>query len=137
MAKSFLTSKQLGVLKLRSRGYTQEKIARRMHTTRENVTITERRAKENVERARATVEAFEMLSPIEMKVEAGAEIFDIPKAIFKEADRYGIKVLHNTTSLIGIMRRKLGGKIRGNKTYEGLKVLILRSGKVKFAEGLK
>lgn len=134
MAKSFLTPKQLGVLKLRSEGYTQEEIARKLRTTRENVTITEKRAKENVERARATIDAFEMLDPVEMRIEAGSEVFEIPRAIFKEADKYGIKVLYNTTSLVGIMRRKLGGKIRGNKISEGFKVLILRSGRVSFIE---
>lgn len=132
MAKSFLTPKQLEVLKLRGRGYTQEEISRKLRTTRENVTITEKRARENVERARATIEAFDMLDPVEMKVGAGAEIFDIPKAIFREADRHEIKVLHNTTSLIGIIRRKLGAKISSNRVAEGFKVLILRSGKVKF-----
>ena len=134
MAKSFLTPKQLEVLKLRGRGYTQEEISRKLRTTRENVTITEKRARENVERARATIEAFDMLDPIEMKVGAGAEIFGVPKAIFKEADRHGIKILHNTTSLVGIMRRKLGAKISGNRVSEEFKVLILRNGKVRFAE---
>ncbi|MDI6654898.1 MAG: Tfx family DNA-binding protein [Candidatus Hydrothermarchaeota archaeon] len=132
MAKSFLTSKQLEVLKLRTQGYTQEEIAKKLGSTRENITITERRAKDNVERARATIEAFEMLEPVEMHVESGMDVFEIPRMIFKEADRHGIKILYNTTSLVGIIRRKLGEKIIGNKVYEAFTVLILRSGKVNF-----
>jgi transcriptional regulator len=60
------------------------------------------------------------------------DIFEVPRRIFWEADKHGIKVLHNTPSLIGIMRRRLGDRIIGNKVTSKLNALLLRSGKVIF-----
>jgi hypothetical protein len=126
----FLTEKQLKILELRGKGLTQEEVAERLGTSRENVTITEKRAKENLEKARRTLQAYEMLDPVRMIVEKGADIFDIPYKIFREADKHGIRVLHNTTSLIGILRRKSGDKIFGNRVNKRFEVLILRSGRI-------
>lgn len=126
-----LTERQLLVLKLRGRGYTQEEIARKLRTSRENVTITEKRARANVDRARATLEAFELLDPIEIKISAGSDVFQLPRMIFGEADRHGIRVLHNTTSLVGMLRRRAGDRISGNKVAEEFLVLLLRSGRVR------
>lgn len=126
----FLTEKQLKILALRSEGLTQEEIAKKLGTSRENVTITEKRARENIEKARRTILAYERLNPILMTIEEGTDIFNIPRKIFREADKHGIKVLHNTTSLIGMLRRKASGKILGNKVNKTFKILILRSGKI-------
>jgi hypothetical protein len=127
---TFLTNKQLKILELRGKGYTQEEIAKVMGHSRENVTITEKRAKENIEKARRTILAYEMLDPIRMEVKEGTDVFDIPALIFREADKHRIKVLYNTTSLIGIIRRKAGEKIAGNKVDRQFEVLILRSGRI-------
>jgi hypothetical protein len=126
----FLTEKQLKILELRGKGLTQEEIAKKLGTTRENITLTEKRARENIEKARRTIEAYEMLSPVRMIVEEGVDLFEIPRKIFSEADKHGIKVLYNTTSLIGILRRKAGNKLSGNKVSKRFEVLILRSGKI-------
>jgi hypothetical protein len=132
MPDTFLTSKQLKVLELRGKGYTQEEIARLIGTSRVNVTITEKRAKENIQKARKTIEAYEKLNPVALEISRDMDIFEVPKRIFSEADKHGIKVLHNTPSLIGIMRRRLGDRIIGNKVTSKFKVQLLRSGKVIF-----
>lgn len=132
MPDTFLTSKQLKVLELRGEGYTQEEIARLIGTSRVNITITEKRARDNIDKARKTLEAYEKLSPISLEISKGMDIFEVPKRIFSEADKHGIKVLHNTPSLIGIMRRRRGDRIIGNKVTSHFKALILRSGKVIF-----
>lgn len=129
---SFLTEKQLKILEFRGKGRTQEEIAEQLGTSRVNVTITEKRARENVEKARKTLEAYEKLSPIVLEITQGMDIFEIPEIIFLEADKHGIKVLHNTPSLIGIMRRRLGDKIIGNKVTSSFKTLLLRGGRVIF-----
>jgi hypothetical protein len=129
---SFLTSKQLEVLKLRTHGHTQEEIAKIMGTSRVNVSITERRARENIEKARQTLRTFEKLDPIVLEVPEGTDIFEVPSLVYREADKHGIKVLYNTTSLIGILRRKKENKIMGNRVTKRFKVLILRGGRVEF-----
>ncbi len=132
---SFLTPAQLRVLELRGTGYTQEEVARLIGTTRANVSITEKRAKENIEKARSTLRAFEMLQPIVLSIPRDTDLFHVPIMIFREADKHGIKVLYNTTSLIGILRRRAEGKITGNRVTEGFKILILRGGGVEFDLG--
>jgi hypothetical protein len=129
---TFLTQKQLKVLELRGKGYTQEEIAKLLGTSRVNVCITEKRARENIEKARNTLDAFERLDPVVLEIPPGIDVFQVPRLIFKEADKHGIKVLYNTTSLIGILRRKAEAKIRGNRVIEGFRVFILRRGKVEF-----
>ncbi len=127
----FLTKRQIEILRLRGMGHTQEEIAKKLRTTRENVTITEKRARENIKRARATLEAFELLEPVRIKISAGSDLFQLPRAIFREADRHSIHVLHNTTSLIGMLRRRAGDRISGNRVAREFRVLLLRSGRVR------
>jgi len=131
MAKeSFLTEKQIKVLELRAKGYTQEQIAKILGTSRVNVTILEKKAKENVEKARKTIELFESLTPIKVTIKKDANIFDIPEMIFSEADKHGIEIIYNSTSIIGMVRRSAGDKIFGNRVIRDFEILILRSGKI-------
>lgn len=132
---SFLTPTQLRVLELRARGHTQEEVARLIGTTRANVSITEKRAKENIEKARNTLKAFEMLHPVVLSIPPGTDLFQVPVLIFREADKHGIKVLYNTTSLIGLIRRRAESRITGNRVTDGFKILILRGGRVEFDLG--
>ncbi|RLG59328.1 MAG: transcriptional regulator [Candidatus Hydrothermarchaeota archaeon] len=131
MAKeSFLTEKQIKVLELRAKGYTQEQIAKILGTSRVNVTILEKKAKENVEKARKTIELFESLTPIKVTIKKDANIFEIPQIIFSEADKHGIEIVYNSTSIIGMVRRSAGDKIFGNRVIRDFEILILRSGKI-------
>jgi len=131
MAKeSFLTEKQIKVLELRAKGYTQEQIAKILGTSRVNITILEKKAKENVEKARKTIELFESLTPIKVTIKKDANIFEIPEIIFSEADKHGIEVVYNSTSIIGMVRRSAGDKIFGNRVIRDFEILILRSGKI-------
>lgn len=132
---SFLTPSQIKVLELRAQGLTQDEVAELIGTTRVNVSITEKRAKENVEKARNTLRTFEMLHPVVLSIPRGTDLFQVPVLIFREADKHGVKVLYNTTSLIGILRRRAKAKIIGNRVAEGFKILILRGGKVEFDLG--
>ncbi len=131
MAKeSFLTEEQIKVVELRAKGYTQEQIAKILGTSRVNVTILEKKARENVEKARKTIELFESLTPIKVTIKKDANIFDIPEIIFSEADKHGIEIVYNSTSIIGLIRRNAGDKIFGNRVIKDFEILILRSGKI-------
>ncbi len=131
MSDSFLTKRQMEILELRSRWCTQEEIARELGTTRENVTITEKRALENIKKARRTIDAFEMLSPVEIEIEKGDDIFQVPDKILRIGDANGIDVLYNRTTIVGMLRRKAQDRIRGNRILDGFKVLLLRNGKIR------
>ncbi len=126
----FLTDKQLKILELRAQGYKQREIAELLGTSRENVAILEKRARENVEKARRTILAFEKLSPVRVALEEGEDLFQAPEKILRMADRHGIKVVHNKTSLIGMLRRHGGGRIQGNRIISRIEVSLLRSGRI-------
>lgn len=128
--KSFLTEKQLKILELRARGYKQREIAEILGTTRENIAILEKRARENVNKARRTIIAFEKLSPVRVSLGEGEDIFAAPEKILRTADKHGIKVVHNKTSLIGLLRRRGGSRVMGNRIVRKIEVSILRSGRV-------
>jgi len=128
--KSLLTERQLQILKLRARGYKQKEVAEYMGTTRENVAILEKRARENVERARATIKAFDSLEPISLTLPVTINLFRAPELIFGEGDKHGIKVRCNSTAIVGILRRKAGDKIVGNSIVEPIEVKLLRNGDI-------
>jgi Tfx family DNA-binding protein len=52
-----LTDEQLNILGYRFDGLKQEEIARRLGTTRQNVSLIERRARGNIMKAEATLKA--------------------------------------------------------------------------------
>lgn len=131
MAKeSFLTEKQIKVLELRAKGYTQEQIAKILGTSRVNVTILEKKAKENVEKARKTIELFESLTPIKVKIRRGTNIFDVPALLFSTGNKHGIEIIYDSTSIIGLIRRNARDKVFGNRIIKDFEILILRSGKI-------
>ena len=126
----FLTRRQLRILELRGQGYKQREIAELLGTSRENVAILEKRARENVEKARRTIIAFERLSPVRVLLGEGEELFSAPEKILRVADKHGIKVVHNKTSIIGLLRRHAGSRIQGNRIMSEVGVSILRSGRI-------
>jgi len=126
----FLTERQFEVLKLRARGLTQEEIAKILGTSRENVSVLEKRAKEKVEKARETIRAFESLNPVKIVLPQGLNLFSAPEFVFQKADMHGIKVRYNSTALIGIIRRKAGDKIAVNTIAEPVEIKLLRNGDV-------
>lgn len=130
MSYGFLTERQFEVLKLRAQGLTQEEIARILGTSRENVSVLEKRAKEKVKRARETIRAFESLNPVKIVLPQGLNLFSAPKVVFHKADIHGIKVRYNSTALIGIIRRKAGDKIAVNTIAEPVEIRLLRNGDV-------
>ncbi|MDD2639276.1 MAG: Tfx family DNA-binding protein, partial [Methanothrix sp.] len=52
---SLLTNRQASVLRLRRKGMSQQEVAEQLGTTRSNVSILEKRALQNVAKARATL----------------------------------------------------------------------------------
>ncbi|MGA9099760.1 MAG: Tfx family DNA-binding protein, partial [Methanotrichaceae archaeon] len=90
---SFLTERQLKVLQLRSRGCSQQEVADILGTTRSNISILEKRAHQNIQKAEHTLYQWMMIrAPISLKVTAGTDVFDIPNGIFKAADQKSIQL---------------------------------------------
>lgn len=105
---SLLTDRQAAVLRLRKKGLSQQEVAEILGTTRSNVSILEKRAQQNVFRARATLRDWTMIqAPVSVEVPAGTDIFEVPALIFSEADRSGIKLGIGSVDIIVQIKGKV------------------------------
>jgi hypothetical protein len=127
--KSFLTEQQVEVLRLRDLGLTQKAISAKLGTTRENISIMEKRAKVNIERCRETLKEWERIrAPISIKIPKGTDILDIPGIIFDEADRDEIRVGSNQLEIIATLEREKKNIIKNRLLTGDLEVLVMKDG---------
>jgi Tfx family DNA-binding protein len=128
-SRTNLTPRQIEVLLLRKRGFTQEKVAKMLGTSRANVSIIERNAYKVVWAAQATIEAFESLHEDGVfLVPSRTSIYDIPRLIFLRGDALGIRVKIDENGIISLVKSK--GKIRQYRLVSPLAVRIKQDGQL-------
>jgi len=128
---TILTPRQWKVLHLRATGLTQSQVARRFHTSRENISIIEHRAHANVRAAKATILAIEQLSDSkELIIPSGTSIFEAVPMTLLRADILRIKLRINADSLLAAIRSKCKGRIRGHHLTAVAKIRISEDGAV-------
>ncbi|MFV2040656.1 MAG: Tfx family DNA-binding protein [Candidatus Hydrothermarchaeales archaeon] len=120
-----LTPRQREILKHRMTGKTQREIAEILGTSRENITIAEKRAREKVKRALETIREYEKITATPIDISEITDPTKIPKIIFTHADKVGLKVAHSATDIIELVEAY--AKTHG-KTPK--KALLLESGKI-------
>jgi Tfx family DNA-binding protein len=124
-----LTTRQIEVLLLRKRGFTQEKVAKILGTSRANVSIIERNAYKVVWAAQATLKAFEALHDDGIfLVPSRTSIYDIPRLIYLRGDALGIRVTIDENQIMTIIKSK--GKIRQYRLVSPLAVRIKQNGQL-------
>jgi Tfx family DNA-binding protein len=126
---NLLTDRQIQVLKLRSRGLTQEAVAKQLKTTRENVSILESRARRNIKRAKATIEILEdlgMATRITIKPET--PVLEISKIILKKADDENVRIKLDCIDLLEKIKIKAKNKIKAKKVVNPISVVLLPYG---------
>lgn len=129
--KSFLTKRQITVLRLRQAGYTQEDIAKRIKTTRANISLIEKRARENIERSKETLKEWNsVVSPVRVKVPKGTDVMKIPEIVFSEADKASIHAKIDSIGLITLVKKEKGSAIVNRIVSEDFEVDITSSGDV-------
>jgi Tfx family DNA-binding protein len=129
--RTVLTARQWQVIRLRATGLTQSQVARRLHTSRENVSIIEHRAHENVKSAKATLEALEHLSDSgEVLVPSGTSVFEATSIILRRADALGIKVKISADSILSLLRTRCRGKLRLHHLTSVIRVQISKEGSI-------
>lgn len=113
-------------------GLTQAQVAKRLRTTRENVTILEHRAHENLRAAKATLAAMEELSESkELVIPSGVSVFEATSMILRRADVLRIKVKMNADSILALLRASRKGRIRGHHLIATIRVKIEPDGSLK------
>jgi Tfx family DNA-binding protein len=118
-------------MRLRATGLTQAQVAKRLHSTRENVSIIEHRALGNVRAAKATLAAFEQLSESqEVIIPSGTSIFEATSMVLMRGDVLRIKVNKSADSILAALRSKCKGRIRGHHLTAVVKVRIGEDGSI-------
>jgi len=116
-------------MRLRSEGLTQAQVAKKLRTTRENVTILEHRAHENLKAAKATLSAVDELSGSkQLVIPSGTSIFEATSMILRKADVLRVKVKMNADSILALLRARRKGSIRGHHLIAAIRVKIESDG---------
>ena len=126
---SFLTEQQIKVIKMRKQGLTQREIAEELRTTRVNISILERRAYENISRAKVTLEILNRLEiPSIITVLPDTIITDIPRIIIDKADDLGVKIKGSCLDILEMVRKNAGKKIKGDHVRTAIIIEIIPDG---------
>ncbi len=129
--RGLLTESQIGVYKLRLSGMSQEDIALRLGTTRQNVSMLERRARRNIGLAEDTLKAYkEIVTATSVKVEPGTHLVDVPRLLVSAADGAGVKLRGDFSRIYNLIRFNAPGYVEGVKVIKPFTVLVLRDGEM-------
>ena len=132
---SFLTDMQIKVLKLRKKGLTQEEIAKMFGTSRANISMIEKRARENIKKAYNTIKIYnQIMAPLSIEIEEGIDVLKIPDIVFEKADNEGIKVKYNTLELIEFIKEQASEFIEKRTVKKKFKIYVLENGELDAGE---
>jgi len=128
---TFLTARQVEVLELREQGYTQQEVADRIGTTDSNVSAVERAARENVAKARRTLELVQTIrSPGRFTVESGSTFEDLVERIYEVGDETGVKIEYPRPELYGWLSEELEAYADENALETSVAVTVTDDGDV-------
>ncbi|XVH32966.1 Tfx family DNA-binding protein [Haloferacaceae archaeon DSL9] len=127
-----LTRRQGEVLALREAGVRQRDIADLLGTSRANVSSIEASARENVAKARETVAFAETLTaPVQVPIDAGTDLYDVPKLVYDACDAAAVKVGYTAPDLMKTVSDAAGSAVQGREIRERLFVGVTSDGEVR------
>lgn len=129
-AYGLLTERQLEILRLRRQGLSHKEIAEKLHTTRENIMILEKRALRNIELAKATLEFASSLGGGVVNLEPGTRMVDIPRIVMDEADKMGLKLKADFVRIYNEIRFKVGRNKATGVLRKPIKIYLLPNGDI-------
>ncbi|MBS7619282.1 Tfx family DNA-binding protein [Candidatus Bathyarchaeota archaeon] len=127
----FLTKEQLKILSLRFEGLTQEEVARKLNTSRQNISLIERRALKNISKAELTLKAYRRLrTAATVKLDVGTHLVDVPRMLIDAADRVGVKIKVSFTLVYKSLRDEADDAIQGTRVVKPILLHVLSDGKI-------
>lgn len=127
----FLTELQVRVVKLRSRGMSLREAASVLGTSHQNVSVAERRARENVRAAEDTILAFRVATAaVKVVVPEGTHLAEVPKMVMGECDRAGVRLRADFTLIFKLLRFSRPPCVEGNRLKTPIIVLVDAEGYV-------
>lgn len=129
---SVLTYRQAQVLALRERDISQADIADELGTSRANVSSIEASARDNLDKARETVTFAEALrAPVQVRIPAGTDLYDVPDLVYDACDEDGVKVDHTAPDLMKVVSDAAGAAVNGRAVSTPLLVGVTSDGLVR------
>jgi Tfx family DNA-binding protein len=133
--ESVLTRRQAEVLALREQDIQQAAIAEELGTSRANVSSIEASARENISKARETVAFADALSaPVQLTVEAGTDLYDVPNRVYSACDDAGVKVNRTAPELMKLVGDAAGDAVHGREVRRDITVTVTTDGTVQVRE---
>ena len=127
----FLTGRQATVLAMRERGADQGEIADYLDCTRANVSNIERSARENIEKARATLSFAEILTaPVRLELPTDLPLHEASDRIYEACDEVDVKVKYGAPDLIRKITAVSPESEQHGRIAENLVVTITAEGDV-------
>ena len=129
MNVGLLTQRQVQVLSMRKKGLSQAEVAKQLRTSRENVTMLEKRAWQNIDKARATLVALQTYGlSVRVPIRPGTHLVDIPRVMIDRADKAHVALRANFTRIYEDIRFKAKRSIKGARVMEPLTIWIMPDG---------
>jgi Tfx family DNA-binding protein len=133
--ESVLTRRQAEVLALREQDIQQAAIAEELGTSRANVSSIEASARENISKARETVAFADALSaPVQLTVESGTDLYDVPNRVYSACDDAGVKVNRTAPELMKLVGDAAGDAVHGREVRRDITVTVTTDGTVQVRE---
>ena len=130
--ESVLTRRQAEVLVLREADIPQADIAEELGTSRANVSSVEASSRENVAKARETVEFVEVLSaPVQLTVEGGTDLYDVPSQVYSACDNADVKVNRTAPELMKLIGDAAGDAVHGRAVQRDITITVTGDGGVR------
>lgn len=131
MRSGSFNQKQLKILKLRARGFTQLEAAKELGTTRANISMIEWRARKKLQKARETLQAYEALqSSHRVSVEKGTKLAEVPLVVLHEGDRRHIHIKSDLIEIVRLVKALKPNVVREGRILRKLEFKINERGKL-------
>ena len=136
MKRGSLTDAQYRVLVCRGKGMTQLETACELGTTRANVSMIELRARRRVQMARQTLDAYRStLTDHVLTIPKGTRFYDIPSAVLREGDRWGVHLQSNIVDIVRLVKGVRPGCLEAGRTTRRISFVFNGAGKLRVGPG--
>ena len=131
MEAGTLTERQKEILRYRRAGYTQQQIADIVHTTKANVSLIEKAANENIQRAYETLEFMNTLDAVHLcTLEKGNDLIKAAEFVMLKADDHDIPVKYDLLDLCNKVKEKVPDSVRGRLLRADIEVYLRDDGEI-------
>ena len=129
--RTALTRRQWEVVRLRAEGLTQAELAKKLGTSRENISEIEHRARLKIDAAKGTLAALQELRATgEVLIPSGTSVFEAVTMVILRADILGVKLHGSADDVLATIRSMWKTKIKGHRLVSAAKIDIAEDGTV-------